>query len=229
MSRQMKRCKLWLFFSCWVVSDSVTPWTAARQASLSFTISQSLPKFMSIGRWCYPNISSFTALFSCLQSFPALGSFPMSLLLTSGIKSIRASAKVLPMSIQGWSPLGLTGMIYLLSKGLLRVFSSTTIWKHQFFGTQPSLWFNSHIHASLLEKNIALTLQTFVGKVMPLLFNMLFRFVLGFLSRSKHLLISWLQSPSAVILEPKKIKSVTVSIFSPSISHEVMGLDAMTF
>ena len=73
-------------------------------------------------------------------------------------------------------------------------------------------------------KTIALTTQTFVGKVMSLLFNMLFRFVIAFLPRSKCLLISWLQSTSAVILEPKKIKSVTVSIFSPSICHEVMGL-----
>ena len=74
-------------------------------------------------------------------------------------------------------------------------------------------------------KTITLTRQTFVGKVMSLFFNMPFRLVLAFLPRSKHLLISWLQSPSAVILEPKKIKSVTVSIFSPSICHEVMGPD----
>ena len=78
-------------------------------------------------------------------------------------------------------------------------------------------------------KTIALTRQNFVGKVMPLLFNMLSRLVITFLSRSKHLLISWLQSPSAVILEPPKIKSVTVSTVSPSISHEVMGPDAMIF
>ena len=76
-------------------------------------------------------------------------------------------------------------------------------------------------------KTIALTRWTFVGKVMSLLFNMLSRVVIAFLSRSKCLLISWLQSPSAVILEPKKIKSVTVSIVSPSICHEVMGPDAM--
>ena len=76
-------------------------------------------------------------------------------------------------------------------------------------------------------KTIALTKRTFVGKVMSLLFNMLSRFTIAFLPRSKHLLISWLQSPSAVILEPKKIKSVTVSIVSPSICHEVMELDAM--
>ena len=78
-------------------------------------------------------------------------------------------------------------------------------------------------------KTIALTRQTFVGKVMSLLFNMLSRLVITFLSRSKHLLISWLQSPSAVILEPKKIKSVSVFIVSPYISHEVMGLDAVIF
>ena len=76
-------------------------------------------------------------------------------------------------------------------------------------------------------KTIALTLWTFVGKVMSLLFNTLSRFVIVFLPRSKHLLISGLQLPSAVILEPKKIKSVTVSIVSPSVCHEVMGLDAM--
>ena len=76
-------------------------------------------------------------------------------------------------------------------------------------------------------KTIALTRWTFVGRVMSLLFNMLSRLVIAFLPRSKHLLISWLQSPSAVILEPKKIKYVTVYIVSPSICHEVMGLDAM--
>ena len=76
-------------------------------------------------------------------------------------------------------------------------------------------------------KTIALTMWTFVGKVMSLLFNMLTRLVVAFLSRSKRLLISWLQSPSAVIMEPKKIKSVTVSIVCPSICHEVMGQDAV--
>ena len=79
------------------------------------------------------------------------------------------------------------------------------------------------------EKTIALTIWTFVGKVMSLLFNMLSRLVIAFLQRSKRLLISWLQSLSAVILGPKKIRSVTISTFSPSICHEVMGLDAMIF
>ena len=78
-------------------------------------------------------------------------------------------------------------------------------------------------------KTIALTRWTFVGKVMSLLFNMLYRLVIAFLPRSKRLLTSWLQSPSAVILEPQKIKSLTVSIVSPSICHETMGLDAMIF
>ena len=78
-------------------------------------------------------------------------------------------------------------------------------------------------------KTIVLTIQTFVDKVVFLLFNMLSRFVIAFLPRNKYLLISWLQSPPIVILEPKKIKSVTVSIISPSICHEVMGLDVMIF
>ena len=78
-------------------------------------------------------------------------------------------------------------------------------------------------------KTIALTLQTLVSKVMSLLFTMLSRFAIAFLQRSRHLLISWLQSPSAVILEPKKIKSLTVSIVSPSICHEVMGPDSLIF
>ena len=153
----------------------------------------------------------------------------MSQFFTSGgqITGVSASASVLPMNIQDLFPLGLTGWISLLSKRLSRVFSSTTVQKRQFFSAQLSLWSISHIHTRLLEKTIALTRQIFVGKVMSLLFNMLSRLVITFLPRSNRLLISWLQSPSAVILEPPKIKSVTVSIASPSICHEVMGLDAM--
>ena len=133
------------------------------------------------------------------------------------------------MNIQDWFPLGLTGFISLLSKGCSRVFCNTTVQKHQFFRVQPSLWSNSHIHTWLLEKNIALTRQTFVDKGMSLLFNILSRLVIAFLPRSKHLSISWLQSPSAVILESKKIKSVTVYIVPSSICHEVMGPHAMIF
>ena len=147
----------------------------------------------------------------------------MSWLFVSGAQSIGASVSVLPVNIQDWFPLGCTGWISLQSKGLSRVFSSTTVWKHKFFSTQPSLWSNSHIHYMTTGKTTALTVHTFVGKVMSLLFNTLSRFVVAFLPRSKCFLISCLQSPSAVILEPKKIKSDTVS---PSISHEVMGPDA---
>ena len=115
-----------------------TPWTVAHQASLSFSISQSLLKLMSIESimpsshliLCHP-------FSSCPQSFPASGSFPVSWLFTSGGQSFGAS--VLTMNIQDWFPLGLTGLLSLPSKGLSRVFSSTTIRKHPFFGAQPSL------------------------------------------------------------------------------------------
>ena len=109
-----------------------------------------------------------------------------------------------------------------------RVFSNTTVWKHKFFGTQPSLWSRWHLYMTT-GKTIALTTWTFVSKVLSLLFKTLSMFVIAFLPRSKCLLISCLQSPSAVILEPKKIKSVTISIVSPSVCHEVMGLDTMIF
>ena len=182
------------------------------------------------GQWCHQTISSSDIPFSsCLLSFPASESFPKNKLFTSGGQSIRASASVsvLPMSIQDWSPLGWTGLISLQTKGPPRIFSNTTVQKHQFFGAQSSLWSNSHIHTWLLEKNIALTTQIFVSKVISLFFNMLSRLVIAFLPMSKHLLISWLQSPSPVILKPKKIKSVIASIVSPSICHKVMGPDAM--
>ena len=131
------------------------------------------------------------------------------------------------MNIQDWLPLGLTSLIFLQSKGLSRVFYNTTVQKYQFFWCSAFFMVQlSHPYMST-RKTIALTKQTFVSKVMSLLFNMLSRFVINFLQRNKHLLISWLQSHSAVILEPKKIKSVTVSIFSPSIWHKVIGLDAM--
>ena len=103
--------------------------------------------------WCYLTFSSSAIPFSFyLQSFPASGSFPMSWFFSSGGQPIVASASALPMNIQGWFLLGLTGLISLQSKGLSRVFSSITIWKDQFFGVQPSLWTNSHICTWLLEK-----------------------------------------------------------------------------
>ena len=103
-----------------------------------------------LSRWCHPIISSSVVPFSSiLQSFLASGYFPVSWLFTSDGQSTGASASVLPMNIQGWFPLGLIGLISLLSKGLSRIFSSTTTWKHQLFGAQTS---NSHIHTWLLEK-----------------------------------------------------------------------------
>ena len=131
----------------------------------------------------------------------------MSQFFASGGQNTGASAlaSFLPMNIQDWFPLGWTGLISLQSKGLSRVFSKTTIQKHQFYGTQLSLWSNSHPYMTT-GKTTASTRQTFVSKVMSLLLNVLSRLAIAFLPRDKLLLISWLQSPSAVILEPKKIK-----------------------
>ena len=143
------------------------------------------------GRWCHPTISSSVIHFSsCLQSFPASGSFPGSQFFVSGSQSIgvSASASVLLMNIQGWFPLGLTGLISLQSKGLSRVFSNIVVQKHQFFGTQLSLWSNSHIHIPDFWKNHSFDYTDLVSKVMSLLFNMLSRLVIAFLPRNKHLL-----------------------------------------
>ena len=123
-----------------------------------FPVLHYLPAFAQkscpLSRCCHPTSSSSVTLFSsCPQSFPASGSFPTSQFFASSGQSFGALASVLPMNIQDWFPLGLTGLISLLSKGFSRVFSSTTIWKHQFFSTQPSLWSKSHICAWLLEKH----------------------------------------------------------------------------
>ena len=191
---------------------------------------------------------------SCPQSLPASGSFPVSQLFASGGQSIGASVSASVLPIQGWFPLSLTGLISLLSKGLSRVFSNNSkasVLQHSAFSQL------SHPNMTT-GKTIALTRQTFIGKIMSLLFNMLSRLVITFLPRSKCLLISWLQrrkwqptpvflpgesqgrgslvgcrlwgrtesdtteatqqqqqqSLSTVILEPKKIKSVTVPTFS---------------
>ena len=197
----------------------------------SFTISQSCSNSCPLSWLCHPTISSSDVPFSsCLQSFPTSGPFLMSHVFPSGGQSIgaSASASVLPMNIHDWFPLGWTGWISLQSKGLSTVFSNTTVQKHKFFGTQPFYGPLSHPYKTT-GKTILLTRWTFVSKVMSLLFDILSRLVIAFLPRSKHLLISWLQSPSAVILKPKTIKSVTVSIVSSSICHEVLGPDAMIF
>ena len=137
------------------------------------------------------NISLPVIPFStCPQPFPASGSFPVSQLFAPGGQHIGASASalILPMSIQGWFPLGLTGLIYLQSKGLSRVFSSTTARKQQFFSAQSSLWSNSQKPYMTTGKTIALTVQTFISKVMSLLFNTLPRFVIAFLPGGKWII-----------------------------------------
>ena len=131
-----------------------TSWTAACQTSLSIINSKSLLRFMSIeSRMPSNRIMPCCPLFSCLHSFPALGTFQISQFFTSDGQSfgVSASTSVLPVNIPDWFPLGLTGLISLPSKGLSRVFSNTTVQKHQFFGAQPSSQSNSHIHTWLLE------------------------------------------------------------------------------
>ena len=134
-----------------------TPWTAACRDSLSITNSQSLLNSCPLNWWCYPTISCSANLFSfCLQSFPASGSFPMSQYFASDgqTNGVSASARVLPTNIQDWFPLGLTSLISLQTKGFSRVFSNTTVQKHQLFCAWLSLWSNSHLcfHTWLLEK-----------------------------------------------------------------------------
>ena len=162
-------------------------------------------------RRCHPIISSSVVPFSSrLQSFLASGSFLMSQFFTSGGQSIgvSASASVLPMNTQDWFPLGLTGLTSLQSNG----FSKNLLQHHNSKASilRLSAFFIVQLSHPYLTtgKTIALTRQTFLGKIMSLLFNMLSRLVIAFFPRSNCLLISWLQSPSAVILEPKKKKKV---------------------
>ena len=145
-----------------------------------------------------PVLRTITWFSSCPQSFPASRSFPMSRWSFSFSSS---SSK----NIQGWFPLELIGLISLKPKGPSRVFSSATVWKHQFFSTPLVLMVQlSHLYMTT-GKTIALTIWIFVSKVTSLLFSMLSRFIIAFLPRSKCRSISWLLSPSAMTLEPKKI------------------------
>ena len=211
------------------MSDSATAWTAAHQASLSITSSQSLLKLMSIELvrasnhliLCHP-LLPLPSIFPSIRVFsnesalhirwPKYWSFSFSISPSneySGLISFRMDWLYL-LAVQG-----------TLKSLLQHHISKASILCSAFFIVQLS---HSYMTTG---KTIALTRQTFVGKAMSLYFNMLSRLVITFLPRSKRLLISWLQSPSAVILEPKKIKSLTVSTVSPSIYHEVMGPDAM--
>ena len=178
-----------------------------------FPVNHQLPELTQTSvhlssQWCHPTISTSVIPFSsCLESFPASWSFPMSQFFTSGGQSIGVSVSTsdLPMNIQDRFPLGLTGLTSLLSKGLSRVFSNTIIQKTSIL--QCSTFFMVQLSHPYMTtgKTIALTRWTFVGKVMSLLFNMLSRFVIVFLPRSRCHLISWLESLPAEILEPKKV------------------------
>ena len=176
-----------------------------------------------LSRWYHPTISSSVSPFSsCPQSLPESGSFQMSQLFESGSQSIgvSASTSVLPLSTQDWCPLEWLDLpaVQGTLKSLLQHHSSkASILLHSaFFPVQLS-----HPYMTT-GKTIALPRWAFVDKVMSLLFNMLSMLVIIYLPRSKPLLISWLQLPSAVILEPRKIKSATVPTVSPSICHEVI-------
>ena len=167
----------------------VTPWTEARQASLYITNSRSLLKLMSIKSVMPSNrlilfrpILLVPSVFSSIRVFSSESVF----CIRWPSIGVSASTSVLPVNIQDWFPLRWTGWISLQSKGLSRVFSITTVQKHQFFGTQLSLWSSSHIDTWLLKKTMVLTRWTFVGKVMSLVFCMLSWLVIAFLPRSKH-------------------------------------------
>ena len=176
---------------------------------------------------CYLNISSSaTPFYFCFHSFPASGSFPVSRLFPSGGQRIGASASVSvrSMNIQGWLLLGWTCLISLQSKGLSRVFSSKSI----NFSALSLLYGPVLTSSQDYWKTITLIIRTLVSKEVSLIsFYMLSRFFTAFFPRSKCILISWLQSLSIVILEPKKIKSVPASTFPPAICHEVMRPDAL--
>ena len=209
-----------------------TPWITAHQASLSIPNSQSLLRLVSIESvmpsnhliLChplllppsiFPSIRVFSSESVLHTRWPKYWSFSFN------FSPSNEYTRLISFRVDWLDLLTVQGTL----KSLLQHHSSkaSILWCSAFFIVRLS-------HPCMTTgKTVALTRQTFVGKVMPLLFNVLSRLVTTFLPRSKRPLISWLQSPSAVILEPPKIKSDTVSTVSPSISHEVMGPDAMIF
>ena len=181
-----------------------------------------------LSRWCHPTILSSVIPFSCPQSFPASGSFQMSSDLH--IRWPKYWSFSITISPSNKHP----GLIFRIDWLDLLAVQGTVKSLRQHHNSKESILRHSAFFTVQLAhpymtsgKTIALTRRTFVGKVMSLLLSMLSRLVITFLPRSKHLLISWLQSPPAVIWGPRKIKSATVSTVSPSICHEVMVLDAM--
>ena len=211
-------------FSPAVMSDSATSWTAARQTSLSITNSGSLPKLISIELVMPSNHLILCCPLLLLPSiFPSIGGFsnesalcikwPKYWSFSINISPFNEHPRSIPFRMDWLDLLAIQGTL----KSLLQHHSSKApvLQCSAFFIVQLS-----HSYMTI-GKAIALIRRNFVGKVMSLLFNMLSRLVITFLPRSKHLLISWLQSPSTVILKPPKIKSATVSTVYPSICHDV--------
>ena len=214
-----------LLFSCPVLSSYSWPVDCSM---LGLPVRHHLPEFAQVHvhcigdaiQPCHPLMPSSPLSFN----LPASGTFPMRWFTSDDQNTgVSVSASSLPMSIQGWFPSRLTGLLSLLSKGLSGVllqdhsWEASILWHSAFFMVQLSQMDMTTVNT------IALTMWTFVSRVTSLLFNTLCRFVLDFLPRSNCLLISWLQSPSAVTLEPKKRKSVTTSTFSLFICLDAMG------
>ena len=195
-----------------------TPWTAACQVPHPSPSPRVCPSSCLLHQWCHPVIPSRDALFSfCHQSFPTSGNFPMSQLFASDDQNTGVLASTSNPSSEYSEPISLKSdwLNLLAVQATLRSLhphhssKATILWRFAFFTIQLSEPYVA------TEKTTALTIWTFVDRVMSLLFNTLSRFVIAFLPGSNHLLISWLQSPSPVILEPKKRKSVTTSTFAP--------------
>ena len=206
-----------------------TPWTAACQASLSITNSQSLPKLMSI-----ESVMPSNHLILCHPLLPPSNYPSIRVFSNESVLCIRLSNNwsfsfsISPSNEHpGLVSFRMDWLDLLAVQGTLKSLLEHHSSKASIL--QCSAFFTVQLSHPYMTtgKTIALTRWTFVGKIMSLLFNMLSRLVLTFLPRSKHLLISWLQSPSAVILEPKEIKYDTVSTVSPSISHKVMEQESM--
>ena len=220
---------LLLLFTRSVMSDSLQPHGLQHARPLCPSLSSKVcPSSYPLHRWCYPAVLSSDAFFCfCPQSFPASGTFPISQLLTSddqstfSISPSNEYSGLIYLKIDWFDLLAVQGTF----RSLLQHHSlkASILWCSVFFTVQLSQLY------VITGKTIALTMQTFVNRVMSLLFNTLSRFVIAPLPRSSRLLISWLQSPSAVISEPRKRKSVTASTFSASICYVVMGLDVMIF
>ena len=197
-----------MFFIHTVMSSSLQPHELQHTRLPCRSLSPGIcPNSCPFRQLCQESIISFSVIPipTCLQSYPALGSFLMIWLFASGGQSNATSGSVLKMSSQCWFPSGLIGLISLHFKWLKSLLQHTVL-KHRLFGIQPSLWFKTHIHAWLLGKTIPWLYGPLPAKLC-LWFQMLSRFVIAFPPRSKCLLTSWLQSPCTVILELTKIKT----------------------